>query len=86
MEFNHWYLVIGAMLILLVLTQGRVRRMPITAAMLYLGLGWLFGVLGWARTDSFEDAAWLERLSEIAVIIFLFSAGLKLRVPLHSRF
>ncbi|PKN25955.1 MAG: sodium:proton antiporter [Deltaproteobacteria bacterium HGW-Deltaproteobacteria-21] len=85
MEFTHWYLVIGALLILLVLTQGGVRRMPITTAMLYLGLGWLFGLLGWARIDSFQHTAWLEHLSEVAVIVSLFSAGLKLRVPLRSR-
>lgn len=85
MEFTHWYLVIGALLILLVLTQGGVRRMPITTAMLYLGLGWLFGLLGWTRIDPFQHTAWLEHLSEIAVIVSLFSAGLKLRLPLRSK-
>ncbi|RJR52975.1 MAG: hypothetical protein C4576_02105 [Desulfobacteraceae bacterium] len=85
MESTHWYLISGALLILLVLAQGRVDRMPITTAMLYLGIGWLFSMMGWAGIDPLQHASFLEHLSEIAMIISLFSAGLKLRVPLSSR-
>ena len=83
--FDRWYAVIGALLILLAVIGTYVRRQPVTTAMLYLGLGWLFGVLGWISLDSLQHRALLERLSEVAVIVSLFGAGLKLRLPLKEQ-
>ena len=60
-----------------------------TAAIVYLFLGALlslgFEILGVALLDPFEDAQVIERLAEVAVIIALFSAGLKLDRALRWR-
>ena len=50
----------------------------LVAAGLALGEG------GLLRLDGVADAALLERLTEIAVIVSLFTAGLKLRLPLRD--
>src|SRR3546814_20484935 len=62
------------------------RRVPLTASMFYLGAGAALGPTGAGllQLDAVEDAAVLERVAEIAVIISLFTAGLKLRLPGRS--
>jgi sodium/hydrogen antiporter len=84
-SFTRWYLIVGILLVALVLTGARIKRLPLTTAMVYLGVGWLLGWLGWIRFDPLASNPWLEHLSEIAVILSLFNAGLKLRAPLGSR-
>jgi NhaP-type Na+/H+ or K+/H+ antiporter len=84
-QFHYWYPLIGVMLLLVVLGSATVKRAPISMAMIYLLLGWSFGRLGWVTLDPVEHGKPLEVLAEIAVIISLFSAGLKLRKPLQSR-
>ena len=85
MDYAQWYLVIGALLVLVVLVEPRVRRLPISTAVIYLTLGWSFAALSWLRISPLSDPRLWERLSEVAVIISLFSAGLKLRSPLTSK-
>ena len=62
------------------------QRWAFTAAIVYLALGALvsiaFEVFDVNGLDPFEDSKVIERLGEIAVIIALFSAGLKLDRPL----
>ena len=55
--------------------------------MLYLGIGMLLGPhgSGLVRADALTHAPVLERMAEIAVIVSLFTAGLKLRVPVLDR-
>ncbi|NNF57935.1 MAG: sodium:proton antiporter [Rhodothermaceae bacterium] len=62
------------------------RRLPLSAAQLYLLVGVGIGPLGVGllMIDPIEQAAVLERLAEVAVILSLFAAGLKLRTPLHD--
>ncbi|HXF15466.1 MAG TPA: cation:proton antiporter, partial [Burkholderiales bacterium] len=64
--------------------SGMIKRAPISLAMIYLAIGWLFGRSGWVVLDPGQHAKLLETLAEIAVIVSLFSAGLKLRVRLRS--
>ncbi|GAB2490733.1 cation:proton antiporter [Comamonas humi] len=54
--------------------------------MVYLALGWLLGpaALGVLRPDPFLYAPLLERFSEIAVLISLFSVGMQLGVPVRD--
>jgi NhaP-type Na+/H+ or K+/H+ antiporter len=85
MDYPQWYLVIGALLVLVVLVEPRVRRLPISTAIIYLCLGWLFAALGWLEVNPLSNPRLWERLSEVAVIVSLFSAGLKLRKPLNSK-
>src|SRR5687767_4146787 len=85
--FTTWFIVAGALLIGMALAGSALRRAPLTAAMFYLGAGAALGPwgAGFLHIDAVEDASALERLSEIAVIISLFSAGLKLRLPMSDQ-
>jgi NhaP-type Na+/H+ or K+/H+ antiporter len=85
--FFAWFLVLGALFIMMALAGSTVKRLPFSPAMLYLGTGALLGphTAGMVDLHPIADAVTLERLSEIAVIVSLFTAGLKLRVPLRDR-
>ncbi len=87
MNFNLWFLAIGALLILMALAASVLKRLPLSTSMLYLLVGFALGPAGWGlmRADPIAQAAVLERLTEVAVLISLFTAGLKLSVPLHDR-
>jgi NhaP-type Na+/H+ or K+/H+ antiporter len=82
-----WYLILGGLLVLMALAGSVLKRLPLSNALLYLGVGVGLGPagLGFIALDPFEDAKLLERLTEVAVIVSLFSAGLKLRVPLTDK-
>lgn len=62
-------------------------RWPVSTAMLYLGVGALLGPEGFELigVDPVRSAGLIERLAEIAVLVSLFTAGLKLRVPFRDR-
>ena len=79
-------LIVGALLIAKTLTGSFLSRWPVSAAMLYLGVGLAIGPMGLSlmRLDAFQDVSLLERLTEIAVLISLFTAGLKLELPLKD--
>jgi sodium/hydrogen antiporter len=85
--FTTWYLTVGALLVLMALAGSVLKRLPISSAMLYLAAGAALGPLGAGllRVDIIRDAELLERLTELAVVISLFTAGLKLRLPLRNR-
>jgi NhaP-type Na+/H+ or K+/H+ antiporter len=83
-----WFLIIGGVLIAMALGGTLVQRLPLTTPLLYLVLGIVLGPvgLGLVRLDLSQQAPLVERIAEVAVLISLFSAGLKLRLPLrHPR-
>jgi sodium/hydrogen antiporter len=82
-----WFLITGALLIAVALTGSMLKRLPVTAPMFYLAAGACLGPwgAGLLRLDAVDDAPVLERLTELAVIVSLFTAGLKLRLPLSDR-
>jgi NhaP-type Na+/H+ or K+/H+ antiporter len=82
-----WYVIAGVLLIAMALAGTVLKRLPLTAAMFYLMAGALLGPwgAGLLTIDALDDPSGLERLTEIAVIISLFTAGLKLRLPLSDR-
>jgi NhaP-type Na+/H+ or K+/H+ antiporter len=80
-----WYIIIGLLLVAMALGGSVLKRLPLSTSLLYLGVGFALGRLGLGHLDPLEHAALLERLTEVAVIISLFSAGLKLRLPLKDR-
>lgn len=86
MNYTTWYLVVGAVFILMALSGTVLRRLPLSTSMLYLGAGALIGpqALDLAVFDPAEEAGVVERIAEAAVIVSLFTAGLKLRVPLRD--
>ncbi len=78
-----WFVIAGALLISVALTGSVLKRLPLTAAIYYLGVGALLGPWGAnvLRLTALDNAVALERLTEAAVIVSLFTAGLKLRLP-----
>ena len=87
MTFTLWYLTVGVLLVLMALAGSVLKRLPMTAAMFYMAAGLILGSpgVGLLRLDVIRDAAVLERFAEVAVVISLFSAGLKLRLPIRNR-
>jgi NhaP-type Na+/H+ or K+/H+ antiporter len=82
-----WFIVAGALLIGMALAGSALKRAPLTASMFYLAAGAALGPwgAGLVEVDAVDDASMLERLTEVAVIISLFTAGLKLRLPGSDR-
>ncbi|QSQ19621.1 cation:proton antiporter [Pyxidicoccus parkwayensis] len=85
MESIAWYLIIGLLLVAMALGGSVLKRLPLSTSLLYLGVGFALGRLGLGHLDALKHAALLERVTEVAVIISLFSAGLKLRLPVKDR-
>jgi NhaP-type Na+/H+ or K+/H+ antiporter len=87
MTFALWTLVIGVLLITMVLSGTLLKRLPLSNAMLYLAAGFALGPAGWAvlTLSPLLQADLLERVAEAAVLISLFSVGLKLGLPLSDR-
>lgn len=87
MTFAIWALIIGVLLIAMVLSGTLLSRLPLSTAMLYLAAGFALGPAGWAvlTPHPLDHAALLERVTEVAVLISLFSVGLKLGLPLSNR-
>lgn len=79
--------IIGVLLIAMTLGGSFVARLPLSAAMLYLAVGYGIGPagLGLIAFDPLRNPVLLERLSEAAVLISLFTTGFKLELPLADR-
>ncbi len=86
MDFSHWSLTIGALLIGMALTGALWKRLPLSTSMLYLAVGVVLSPLGLdvLRLDPIEESATLERIAEVAVLVSLFVTGLKLSAPLDD--
>lgn len=83
----RWFVLAGVVFVAVALGGSVLKRLPVTGAVLYLVIGVVVGPvgLGLVRLDPIRDAGLLELLSELAVIVSLFTAGLKLRAPIVSR-
>jgi NhaP-type Na+/H+ or K+/H+ antiporter len=79
-----WFLIIGALLILMGLMESVLQRLPLSPAMFYLAIGYALGPAGagLVRLDPKENAEVLTLISETALLISLFAVGLRLRVEL----
>ncbi len=80
MTSPQWFLLIGALLLVRGLTATLLQRLPVTAAIIYLGVGVLFGptALNLFHFNPLKESALLQVLTEVAVLISLFSAGVKM--------
>lgn len=87
MKAELWFLIIGLLLVGVAVSGTMLKRLPLTATMLYLGLGVVLGPIGFGlfAVDPLQSTTLLERAAEIAVIVSLFTTGLKLRVPLRDK-
>jgi len=83
MTHELWFLLVGLLMLTRGLTATALKLLPFTSAILYLGVGILMGptLLGFFYFDPLKQSALLELLTEIAVLISLFSAGVKMPVP-----
>jgi NhaP-type Na+/H+ or K+/H+ antiporter len=84
MPFSLWFVVAGGVLTLMALGSTVLARLPLSSAQVYLLVGVAIGPLGVGllRVDPLAEAEALERVTEVALILSLFAAGLKLRTPL----
>jgi sodium/hydrogen antiporter len=68
------------------LSGSVLKRLPLSPAMLYLAIGFALGPSGVALVtlDPYHDAHWLTQITEVALLISLFSVGLRLRVAIND--
>jgi NhaP-type Na+/H+ or K+/H+ antiporter len=87
MTFAIWAVIIGALLITMALSGSLLKRLPLSTAMLYLAVGIAIGPVGVGlmAPNPLLHSTVLERLTEVAVLISLFAAGLKLGLPLDNK-
>jgi NhaP-type Na+/H+ or K+/H+ antiporter len=81
-----WYLIFGVLLITMALMASVLRRLPISPAMFYLAIGFVLGpsVSGLVHISFSTHAVLLTEAARIALLISLFTVGLKLRADLRD--
>jgi NhaP-type Na+/H+ or K+/H+ antiporter len=79
-----WFVLVGGLLLARGLTASLLRRLPVTPAIIYLAVGLLVGptALNLFHFNPLRESALLEVLTEVAVLISLFSAGVKMPAPI----
>jgi sodium/hydrogen antiporter len=83
MDSGSWFLLVGALMLAKGLTAPFIGRLPVTSAIVYLAVGLLVGptALGLFHFNPLKESAFLEVLTEVVVLISLFSAGVKMPAP-----
>ena len=83
MSFTIWMALVGVLLLTMALSSAWIQRLPLSTAAIYLIVGCAIGPWGFnlLRIDLSDASPWLERFTEIAVILSLFIGGLRLRLP-----
>lgn len=83
MDNAQWFLLVGGLLLARGATATLLTRLPVTPAIIYLAVGLLVGptVLNLFHFNPLNQSALLETLTEVVVLISLFSAGVKMPVP-----
>ena len=81
-----WYVLVGFLLVGVAFARTKLANLPLSLSLIYLCVGVALSPLGLGLLDldPVSESALLVRIAEIAVIISVFTAGLKLRVPLRS--
>ena len=83
MSNAQWFLLVGALMLLRGFSATALKTLPVTAAIIYLAVGLLVGpsALNVFHFNPLKQSALLEVLTEVAVLISLFSAGIKMPAP-----
>ncbi|MBK7768071.1 MAG: cation:proton antiporter [Sulfuritalea sp.] len=78
----EWFLLVGGLLLARGATASLLKRLPVTPAIIYLAVGLLVGptVLDMFHFNPLKQSALLEVLTEVVVLISLFSAGVKMPI------
>jgi NhaP-type Na+/H+ or K+/H+ antiporter len=87
MDFAFWSVLIGVLLVLMALSGTVLSRLPLSTAMFYLAVGVMVSPqwLDMAYLDLAHDGVLVERMTEVVVLLALFTAGLKLSPGLKDR-
>ncbi|MFM0734710.1 cation:proton antiporter [Paraburkholderia sediminicola] len=82
MHETLWFLIVGAVLVFMGVAATTFRRLPVSAAMFYLAIGYALGPSGvnLLRLDIVVDAHLLRIITEVALLVSLFAIGLRLRL------
>jgi sodium/hydrogen antiporter len=80
MQTSFVFIAVGALLLAMALARSILTRLPVSTAMIYLGIGIAAGPFAFDLfdIDPIRESVLLERISELAVLISLFASGLKL--------
>ena len=81
---TFWFLLVGALLVIIALLGRFLDRLPMSPAMIYLVVGFVLGPAGVNALElhPMRELPLLETLAEIALLIALFTVGVKMRVPI----
>lgn len=87
MTTGVWFVLIGALLIMMGLRSPIFQRLNLTRSLVYLIIGVILGptLLGLFHFNPLGQAHLLEVLAELAVLLSLFIAGMKMPVPFRWR-
>lgn len=87
MQNSHWFLLIGSLLLILGISRPFIQSIPATSAIIYLTVGIVLGPIGLAlfHFNPLKEAGTLEVMTEVAVLISLFSAGVKMPAPFNLK-
>ncbi|MPQ55880.1 sodium:proton antiporter [Duganella sp. FT27W] len=79
----HWFILIGLLMLARGMAATTISRSPFTSAIVYLGVGLVLGptVLNLFHFEPADESGFLEVLTEVAILVSLFSAGIKMPVP-----
>jgi NhaP-type Na+/H+ or K+/H+ antiporter len=83
MNTAEWFLLVGGILLARGLSASLFKYLPVTPAIVYLLAGLLVGptVLNVFHFNPLKESGLLEALTEVVVLISLFSAGVKMPAP-----
>src|SRR6188508_2720604 len=79
-----WFVLVGFLLVGIALLGRFLDRLPVSPAMIYLLVGFLLGpqVFNVLELHPLRELTLLESITEIALLIALFTVGMKMRVPI----
>jgi len=80
---TFWFLLVGVLLITVALLGRFLDRLPVSLAMIYLLVGFALGpqVTNALELHPMRQLELLQAITEIALLIALFTVGIKVRVP-----
>lgn len=82
-----WFIWIGSLLLVVGFTHSYIQKGPVTSAIAYLFVGCIVGPMGLGlfHFNPLKESALLELLTEVAVLISLYCAGVKMPSPVTFR-
>jgi sodium/hydrogen antiporter len=79
-----WFVLVGVLLVVIALLGRFLDRLPVSPAMIYLVVGFVLGpaVFNLLELHPLRELTMLEAITEAALLIALFTVGIKMRVPI----